>query len=214
MVVPYSLAREAQIVEGAGPTLRFGRRATLYLNGDPAHSVFRVRDGLVRITRITPEGRRLTVRNIMPGDIFGEDALIAEERSETAEALTDVSIDTIDPERIEPGHLMRITRSLSDQLRRLMDYGFHLQTGDLRMRVARYLLALAQTPLGSHGADGHVVVAVTHEILAEGTASTRESVSKIITHLKKEGLIRPGYRSIVLLDEDGLVVAARPAAMA
>ncbi|MEJ2357606.1 MAG: cyclic nucleotide-binding domain-containing protein [Deinococcales bacterium] len=185
-------------------TIRFERRATLYLNGDPAHSVLRVRDGLVRITRVTPDGRTLTVRHVMPGDFFGEDALTDGERSESAEALTQVSIDAIDPERIEAANLMHIARSLSAQIGRLMDYEYHLQTGDLRSRVARYLLALAQTPLASCEANGHVVVAATHELIAEGTASTRESVSKIITELKREGLIRPGYRSIALLNDDRL----------
>ena len=49
-----------------------------------------------------------------------------------------------------------------------------------------------------------MVVSATHELIAEGTASTRESVSKIITELRSEGLIESGYRSIVLLQPDEL----------
>ncbi len=189
-------------------TIRLERRETLYLNGDPAHSVFRVRDGLIRIARMTPEGRTLTVRHLIPGDFFGEEALTAGKRNEVAEALTTVSIDAIDPERIQAGHLIPITQSLSDQMRRLMDYEYHLQTGNLRSRVAHYLLLLAKTPLAGTDANGQAYVAATHELIAEGTASTRESVSKIITELKGEGLIRPSYGSIVLLDRDGLGEAA------
>jgi len=199
---------EPTAFDAPSQTLNYQRRQTLYLNGDPARSVYRVRDGLIRITRMTPEGRTLTVRHVMPGDFFGEDALMAGERGEIAEALTLASIDAIDPDRIEAGNLMHITRSLSDQMRRLMDYEYHLQTGDLRARVARYLLVLSQTPLARSDEEGHVVVAATHELVAEGTASTRESVSKIITELRSEGLIRSGYRSIVLLDDEGLAEAA------
>ncbi len=199
---------ELTAFDAPSQTLNYQRRQTLYLSGDPARSVYRVRDGLIRITRMTPEGRTLTVRHVMPGDFFGEDALMAGERGEIAEALTLASIDAIDPERIEAGHLMHITRSLSDQMRRLMDYEYHLQTGDLRARVARYLLVLSQTPLARSDEEGNVVVAATHELVAEGTASTRESVSKIITELRSEGLIRSGYRSIVLLDDEGLAEAA------
>ena len=213
MVAPYRLDREAHVVERAGSTLHFERRATLYLNGDPAHSVFRIRDGLVRITRETPDGRTLTVRHVMPGDYFGEEALTAGERSEMAEALTTVSIDAIDPERIGVGNLMPLARSLAEQIGRLMEYGYHLQTGDLRTRVARYLLALAQTPLARCGADGRVVIAATHELIAEGTASTRESVSKIISQLKNARLIRPGYRNITLLDDDELREVAQHASV-
>ncbi len=191
-----------------GLTIRLERHETLYLNGDPARSVFRVRDGLIRMTRITPEGRTLTVRHALPGDFFGEEALTAGERSEVAEALTKVSLDAIDPERIEAGQLVPIAHSLSDQMRRLIDYEYHLQTGNLRARVAHYLLLLSHTALAGIDASGRVFLNVTHELIAEGAASTRETVSKIITGLKEDGLIRPGYRSIVLLDQDALGEAA------
>jgi len=188
-----------------GQVLKFQRRQTLYHNGDPARSVFRVRDGLVRITRMTPEGRVLTVRHVEPGDFFGEEAFTSSgRRDEMAEALTNADIEAIDPALINHQDLFAITQSLSQQMQRLMDYEYHLQTGDLRQRVARYLLQLAETPLATVDGEGREVVAATHELIAEGTASTRESVSKIITELRAAGLIESGYRSIVLLDREAL----------
>ncbi len=189
-------------------TLSFGRRQTLYHNGDLAQSVFRVRDGLVRITRMTPQGRTLTVRHVLPGDFFGEEALRNDTREEIAEALTSAHIEAIDPEKIVHEDLMTITQSLSLQMQRLMDYEYHLQTGDLRQRVSRYLLGLASTPLMQVDELGRKVVLATHELIAEGTASTRESVSKIITELRAEGLIESGYRSVVLVSIEGLKVIA------
>src|SRR5690554_4034798 len=198
-------ATNGEELEIPGQMLRFQRRQTLYHNGDPAKSVFRVRDGLVRITRMTPEGRVLTVRHVEPGDFFGEEAFTSTgRRDEMAEALTNADIEAIDPALINHQDLFAITQSLSQQMQRLMDYEYHLQTGDLRQRVARYLLQLAETPLSCHNDQGQSVVAATHELIAEGTASTRESVSKIITELRSAGLIESGYRSIVILDDDAL----------
>ena len=185
-------------------TLTFQRRQTLYHSGDAAQSVFRVRDGLVRITRMTPEGRVLTVRHLVPGDFFGEEAMDEGKREEVAEALTTAQIEAIDPALINQQDLMAITRSLSHQMQRLMDYEYHLQTGDLRQRVARYLLTLAKTPLAKRDGSGRPVISATHELVAEGTASTRESVSKIITELRADKLISSGYRSITLLDAEAL----------
>lgn len=187
-----------------GQMLRFQRRQTLYHNGDPAKSVFRVRDGLVRITRMTPEGRVLTVRHVEPGDFFGEEAFTEGRRDEMAEALTSTDIEAIDPALINHSDLFAITQSLSRQMQRLMDYEYHLQTGDLRQRVARYLLQLSATPLARSDENGRLLVSATHELIAEGTASTRESVSKIITELRSAGLIESGYRSIVITDSDAL----------
>ena len=195
-------------LEAPVQTLNYRRKQTLYHNGDHAHSVFRVRDGLVRITRMTPEGRILTVRHVMPGDFFGEETFSGGQREEVAEALTSAQIEAIDPSLINYSDLMTITQSLSGQMQRLMDYEYHLQTGDLRQRVSRYLLKLAGTPLSRSDELGRSVVAATHELIAEGTASTRESVSKIITELRSEGLIESGYRSIVLLDLNELEMVA------
>lgn len=194
--------QESHTLEAPTQTLKFQRKQTLYHSGDPAQSVFRVRDGLIRITRMTPEGRILTVRHVMPGDFFGEEAFMSGKREEIAEALTSAQIEAVDPQLVNYSDLMTITQSLSKQMQRLMDYEYHLQTGDLRQRVSRYLLKLAETPLATRDEQGRPVVSATHELIAEGTASTRESVSKIITELRSEGLIESGYRNILLLELD------------
>lgn len=191
--------------------LHFQRRQQLYQAGDVAQSIYRVREGLVRITRMTPEGRVLTVRHVVPNDFFGEEAFAGDKREEVAEALTDTVLEAFMPDYIDHPALLTITQSLSRQMQRLMDYEYHLQTGDLRQRVARYLLTLSETPLAAHNEHGNLVIYATHELLAEGTASTRESVSKIITELRGEGYIQSGYRSITLSNVVGLCHLAQVA---
>lgn len=185
-------------------TLRLNRKQSLFHPGDLAQSVFRVQKGLVRITKMTPEGRTLTVRHLEPGDFFGEEALNGDKRSDLAEALTSAQIEAIDPELINGDNLMTITRSLSAQMKRLMDYEYHLQTGELRERVARYLLQLAKTPLAIPNENNQIMVSATHELLAEGTASTRESVSKIVSELRYDGVIDSGYRNIIIVNKEEL----------
>ncbi len=190
-------------------TLRLNRKQSLFHPGDTAQSVFRVQKGLVRITKMTPEGRTLTVRHLEPGDFFGEEALNGETRSDLAEALTSAQIEAIDPELINGNDLLIITRSLSAQMKRLMDYEYHLQTGELRERVARYLMQLAKTPLAIPNENGHIMVSATHELLAEGTASTRESVSKIVSELRYDGVIDSGYRNIIIINQEELEMIAQ-----
>lgn len=177
---------------------------TLYLYGDQATSLYQLEHGMVRVARMTPDGGIVTVRHVLPGDFFGEEAIQGERRMSLAEALTDACVMAVDPDFLDANDVQIILRSLSAQMQRMMEYGYHLQTGDLRARVARYIAWLAGTPLRSDGEDGHPNVAVTHEMIAEGTGSTRESVSKIVTELRSDGLIASGYRAIVLLDLPGL----------
>ncbi len=180
--------------------MRYRRGQTVYYEGDPALSLFRVESGLIRIAKLTPKGRVLTVRHVLPGDYFGEEALNKQWRDHQVEALTDATLVPVDPQSITGDNLGVVTRSLSDQLQRVMAYEYHLQIGDLRQRVSRYLLQLAQTPLGGTDESNRTYVRATHELIAEGTSSTRESVSKIITELRSEGLLQSGYRRITLLN--------------
>jgi CRP/FNR family transcriptional regulator, LitR-dependent transcriptional activator len=140
------------------------------------------------------------VRHVLPGDYFGEEALNKQWRDHQVEALTDATLVPVDPQTINGDSLQVVTKSLSEQLQRVMAYEYHLQIGDLRQRVARYLVQLAQTPLGGTDEAGRSFVRATHELIAEGTSSTRESVSKIVTELRSEGLLQSGYRRITLLN--------------
>ena len=118
----------------------------------------------------------------------------------SAEALTPASLYIYDPALLAERELIDVSRSIGQQLRRAMLHEVHLQSGDLKHRVVRYLLELSDTPLGAEDSDNRLFVRATHELLAEGSGSTRESVSKVVTDLRDAGLIETGYRHITLLD--------------
>lgn len=183
---------------------RYARGDVIYRQGEHTGRLYRAETGMVRLLRTTSRGRTVTVRHVLPGDYFGEDALALPHHAHGAEALTGATIVSLDVAEMRDEQLMDLARSLGEQLRRTMSYEVHLQSGDLRQRIVRYLLDLADTPLGSEDADSRLFVRATHELLAEGSGSTRESVSKIITELREHGLIESGYRHITLLDLDGL----------
>ena len=183
-------------------TVRRGQ--TLYYAGDSAPSLYRLESGLMRAVRLTPQGRNLTVRHIRPGDIFGEECLHGQTRGHQVVALTDTVLVPIHPQHLSAAELWDLTRSLSAQLQRMMTDGVHIQDGDLRERIARYLLNLADSTLGGAHSDGTRFVRATHELIAEGTGATRESVSKLIGEMRDDGLLSPAYRCLTLTDEDGL----------
>ena len=165
------------------------------------------------MVKVTTRGRPITVRHILPGDFFGEEILEARPYQHSVEALTRSTITSFQIDELDE-HLMRqVAVSFSDQLRRAMLHEYHLQIGDLRERVIRYLLELVDTPLGGENEENDLYLRCTHELLAEGTSSTRESVSKIIMDLKQEGLIETGYRQITLKNLDVLKELIRPPMM-
>lgn len=177
------------------------RGETLYYAGDPSPTLYRLEAGLLRAVRLTPQGRTLTVRHIQPGDIFGEEVLHAQPRTHQLVALTDAVVTPLHVEQLSVRDLWDVTRSLSTQLQRAMNDGIHVQDGDLRERIARYLLSLADSSLGGVHPGGQRFVRATHELIAEGTGATRESVSKLIGEMRDDGLLLPAYRCLTLTDE-------------
>ena len=178
---------------------RFARKETIYLRGEEARTLYRLEEGLVRVVELLPDGRLITLRHVLPGDYFGEEALEGNAYRYTAEAMTEAVVQGLDPRAMDHEALHRVARNLARQMRRVQAYEAHLQTGELRARIARYLLFLADTPLSARDRQG-IYVTVSHEEIADATASIRESVSKVLADLRREGLIATAYRRVYLLD--------------
>ena len=192
----------------SGVSVRYNRGSFLFRQNDPVQRLYHVETGLVRLSHATPRGRLITLRLVLPGDYCGEDALRGGCYGHHAEALTGSSVTAFDPALLPEGGILELARSLGSQLRRAMDHEVSLQSGDLRLRLVRYLLELADTPLGAEDPNDRLYVRATHELLAEGSGSTRESVSKAMTELRDAGLIETGYRHITLIDLPGLQALA------
>ncbi len=177
---------------------RFARKQIIYMAGEKAESLYRLKEGLVRMVALLPDGRTLTLRHILPGDFFGEEALAGRPYRYTAEAMTEVAVQPLSPQGMDHEALHQVAQNLARQMGRVQAYEIHLQMGELLTRVARYLLFLSDTPASFRDEMG-LGVMVSHEEIADATASTRESVSKVLSKLRQEGLIETSYRRIYLL---------------
>ncbi len=186
---------------------RVRRKEVIYRAGDHAQALYRLERGLIRIVEILPDGRQLTLRHVLPGDYFGEESLSERNHRYTAEALTEAAAHALDPHDLSPEELRQVASSLASQMSQMHAYETHLQWGELRSRICRYLLYLAAT--AAHGQDERgLYVSASHEEIADATASTRESVSKLLSDLRHEGLLDTGYRKIYLVDRRSLEAEA------
>ena len=133
---------------------------------------------------------------------FGEEALFGQERIYFAEAATDVRLEPL-PENPDPELLKDLAQHLSQGLAEAYRRIERLATQRLKNRMAAALLELSETPL-AHEEEGKVVLKATHDELAAAVGSVRETVTKVIGELAREGYIRSGYGKIQLLDLKGL----------
>ena len=122
-----------------------------------------------------------------------DDPIVAEEISPPAEA------------QPEPPRQPLRERIISRIIRRPRNW---LDAPWTNERIARYLLNLSDSSLGGRHTSGQPFVRATHELIAEGTGATRESVSKLIGEMRDDGLLSPAYRCITLTGEQDLRVLA------
>ncbi|RTG98862.1 Crp/Fnr family transcriptional regulator [Thermus scotoductus] len=168
----------------------------------PRDRVYRVLEGLVRLEAVDEEGNALTLRLVRPGGYFSEEALAGMERTYFAEAVTEVVAEPL-PKEPHPEEIRQVLLSLAQALSESYRRIERLATQRLKNRMAAAILELAETPLAHEEPEG-LVLRATHDELAAAVGSVRETVTKVIGELTREGYIRSGYGKIILKDIKGL----------
>jgi CRP/FNR family transcriptional regulator, cyclic AMP receptor protein len=185
------------------------RRGAIILFPGRADNIYRVKSGLVRLHTMDTDGNGLTLRYVKPSDFFGEEALAGLERQHFAESVTDSVIE------IFPTHLItpEIAVSMNIRLAQALSSSYisisRLAGKRLRARIAAVIVELADTAVLTIKPDGTKQIAATHDEIAAAVGSVRETVTKVIGELAREGVIDSGYGKIVLRDIDGLQQIAR-----
>ena len=166
----------------------------------PRDALYRVRRGLVRIQLVDEEGNTLTLRFVGEGEFFNEEAFTGAERNYFAEALTPTTVEAVDPRALSGKELEALNLSLVAALQQTYRRIERLVSQRLKNRIAAALLEFAKTPLAKKDEAGQTVVHLTHDELASAVGSVRETVTKVVGELAREGLIKSGYGKITLLN--------------
>ncbi len=173
----------------------------------PRDRAYRVLEGLVRLEAVDEEGNTLLLRWVRPGGYFGEEALLGGDRTYFAEAATEVVLEVL-PKEVTEGELKALATHLAQALRETYRRIERLSGQRLKNRMAAALLELMDTPLAREE-EGRITLRATHDELAAAVGSVRETVTKVIGELTREGYIRSGYGKIQILDLKGLEALAR-----
>jgi CRP/FNR family transcriptional regulator, cyclic AMP receptor protein len=191
------------------------RRRVIFLPGDPGTSVFFVNGGRVKISRVTRDGKELTLAYRGPGEIFGELCMVdGGPRSEMAEAMENALVTEIPRAEFEkllethPRMGLRLVKTLCERRRELENTVEKLVFHDVNAKLGELLLQLAD----DYGVDDSrgtlVAVKITHQEMANLIGSTRETVSLTLSQFKRKKLIATEGRKIILVDREGLKALA------
>jgi CRP/FNR family transcriptional regulator, cyclic AMP receptor protein len=208
---PDAMTRLAETVQIA----EIRRRQVIYLPGDPGRTVYFVNGGRVKISKVTRDGKELTLAYRGPGELFGEIALIeGGPREEMAEAMENALLTEMergDFERLiqtQPLLGLRLARLLTQRRRDIENKIENLVFKDVNSKLAELLIRLA-AEFGVDDARGTLVaLKITHQEMANLIGSTRETVSLTLSQFKRKGLIHTDGRKVILSDPEGLKALA------
>lgn len=165
-----------------------------------AAQLYRLRKGLIRIHTVDDEGNGLTLRYVKPGGFFGEEVLSLSQRRYFAEAITFCELEVIRPETLTGKDMEALVQHLAQALEGMYQSLYRLSGKRLKSRIAAELLELQDSALASSDAEAIPTIHMTHDDLAAAVGSVRETVTKVVGELAKEGAINAGYGKIKLID--------------
>lgn len=189
-----------------------GKHQPIYFGDEPSRSVYFLKDGHVKISRVSPDGKEVIIDVIGPGEIFGELSLVDEGdgRDEIAEALDDALVCAMNVQDFQkvmknnPELNLEVTKRIGLRLRKVQKRVSDMIFKDVRQRTAGFLVEYAE----EFGKIKNGVVTVnsplTHQEIALLTGSARQTTTSILDELRKSGVIEFSRDSFTITDYEKL----------
>lgn len=192
----------------------------IYFEGDPGEHLYLVALGKVKLVRHAVSGREVLLDLLRGGEYFGNLALLGSRGyTETAMAQTDCCILQISAENFErvlsqhPDVTMKVLQAVSQRLEESRDIVKQLSVYTAEQRIAATLLRLARK-LGEQKREEVLIqLPFSRQDLAAMTATTTETVSRVMSRLSAEGLISTGRKWVAIHDPGRLESIVREAAV-
>lgn len=196
--------RSAQALHSVGVLRQWTDGQVVLSRGQPTSTALLLVKGRLRVSVTTPEGEEQLLRWMLPGEISGLSSVFAETtypadlvsvgHTQVLHIERTRLIDLIGRDPVVAVDLLRILGLRINQLfDTLADQGMH----SLEQRVWAALERIAKFN-SVKVADG-VMLRVSQADLAQAAMASRQRVNQQLRQLQQQGLIRLGYRNIVLL---------------
>lgn len=204
-----------KLYEIPGRIRKVDKNETLFAEGDEAQFFYIVRSGQICVSKSVCSGRTLSLRLARCGSILGEQVLchvgdtylfnaVAKTRAEVYEIRLEVLDDYL---RRKPQLAYDMLTIISQHMRKQ-----HTKFRDLILygkkgALCSTLLRMAKS-YGQQTAEGiFISVPFTNQELANFSATTRESLNRMLSELKREGVVESRGKHLLILDRAALEAA-------
>ena len=186
----------------------FIKKERIFWPDDPDNTIYLLKEGQVKISKLNEDGREITLTVLQEGEIFGETALTSAPESRRgvyAEALADCLVCVIknaDFEaflRTKPDFAINMLQLLSNRLQEREEVISEMVFHNVPARLANLLVKLAE----EHGIQTEegikISTKLSHQLLASLIGSTRETTTKYLNEFDEADMIRVKRGGIVVV---------------
>ena len=191
---------------------KYRKGSVIFLEGEQGEGFHYLQSGKVKIVKMTDDGREHIINILSPGDLFAE-VLLFNNRDypATAIAVEDSKVGVIkntDLERLILGNnllALQLIKALSQRLLFAQQKIKNLALHDVTARTAETLLRLG-TEHGRLLTNGQIEITLelSRQDLASLVGTTRETVTRTLSSLKKDKIIDFDIHKITIIEPDKL----------
>jgi len=196
-------------VRGLLKRMKLEPHETLFRAGEPNQHLYLVRDGQIKLTALSSDGREQIIGLGLSGHLIGFDNVRDTAHTYSAVALTTAHVCRIanaDMMKIlteNPDAMLRVINVLNEELGRAQSVIRLLGHKTSSERVAAFLLSLL--PPGKHNGEPlDVPLPLSRQEMAELLGLTIETVSRHMSEFKREGVIDAPRGMVRILDSPRL----------
>lgn len=183
----------------------FKKGEVVYWADDKGGTLFVLHSGMLKLFRLTASGREQVLRVVGTGEFIGELTLFSSlPLSENAQALEDSVVCILQGTRFKQlmAKYTSIAFKVMDELSRRLEKAENrieaISLSSVTQRLARTLLELSE-------GKPEIVLPMTKGNLASQLSMSQETLSRKLTALQEDGLIRlEGQRKIIIRNRAGL----------
>jgi CRP-like cAMP-binding protein len=201
-------AAEYQAILSAAQEKRFWRDQTIFFEGDPAHNVFVLLSGCVKLTQTGTRGNEVILRLTTPGDVLGRVFDRAYGQRCTARAIRpstslvwNVRVFEALLERF-PAFRQEIVCALEERLFEMEQRFWEASTQNTESRLSSELLRLT-SKLERLSTKQHKIV-LSHAELAQLTGTGESTVSRLLRLWEAQGIVAIQRRAVTIQNSDAL----------
>lgn len=190
----------------------------IFREGDPADTFHILKSGSVKCVKTSPDGKEVTMKVLMPGDLFCCDAAVLDGAVHPgcAQPMGDVSVLAISKKayfamlRRNPDAALEVIQFLGKRLHEAQENAKVLALNPADQRLASLLVNLAARAGVRESGGIRLTVRLTRQDMANMVGLTVETAIRVMSRFKQQGLVSGMAKNLMILDLAKLKRLAEP----